>query len=87
MVVQLRTVKSLIIYILRFTHSFLHEKFRLINCDKSSEMAFSHVRKAFRPIRRHLSKHPTDFIQQVQVQYSEDFRRKKTFLPKEQKYL
>ena len=31
-------------------------------------MAFSHVRKAFRPIRRDLSKHTTDFIQQVQVQ-------------------
>ena len=31
-------------------------------------MAFSHVRKAFRPIRRDLSKHTTEFIQQVQVQ-------------------
>ena len=30
-------------------------------------MAFSHVRKAFRPIRRDFSKHTTDFIQQPQV--------------------
>ena len=34
----------------------------------SSEMAFSHVRKAFRPIRGDLSKHTTDFILEVQVQ-------------------
>ena len=30
-------------------------------------MAFSHVRKTFRPIRRDLSKHTIDFIQQLQV--------------------
>lgn len=30
-------------------------------------MAFSHVRKAFPSIRRDLSKHTTDFIQEVQV--------------------
>ena len=60
---------TFITYILGFTHSFLHKKTRLkiLIANHSSEMAFSHVRKAFRRIRRDLSKHTTDFIQQVQV--------------------
>ena len=38
-----------------------------MTANHSSEMAFSHVRKSFRPIRRDLSKHTTDLIQQVQA--------------------
>ena len=61
---------TLIIYVLRFTHRFLHEKIclKIVIANHSSEMAFSHMHKAFCPIRRDLSKHTTDFIQQVQVQ-------------------
>lgn len=49
-------------------------------------MAFSHVRKAFRSIRRDLSKHTTDFIQEVQVHCVKTYVARKTFVPKVQKY-
>ena len=47
-------------------------------------MAFSHMHKAFCPIRRDLSKHTTDFIQQVQVQ-SVKTKKKKKILTKSTK--
>ena len=40
---------------------------KIVIANHRSEMAFLHGRKAFRPIRRDLSKHTNDFIQQVQV--------------------
>ena len=40
-------------------------------------MAFSHVRKMFRPIRRDLSKHTTDFIQQVSSSLRENLKIKR----------
>ena len=51
-------------------------------------MAFSYMRKAFRPIRRDLSEHTTDFIQLTNSSSKrENLRSEKTFLPKAQKYL
>ena len=40
---------------------------KILIANQSSKMGFSNMRNAFRPIRRDLSKHTTDFIQQVQV--------------------
>ena len=79
-----------LIYILRFTHSFLHHKkthFKILMANHSSEMAFSHVCKAFRQIRRDLSTHTTAFIQQVQVLCVQTSIARKLCVPKVQKYL
>ena len=46
---------------------FIRKPAEILIVNRSSEMAFSHVRKGFRPIPRDLSKHTTDFIQQLQV--------------------
>lgn len=68
---------------------FLHKKtyLKILIANHSSKMAFSHVRKAFRPIRRALSKHTTHFIQQVQVLCMQTSIARKLCVPKAQKYL
>ena len=42
---------------------------KILIANHSSVIAFSHVRKAFQPIRRDLSKHTTDFVLHLQDIY------------------
>ena len=60
---------------------------KILIANHSSEMGFSHVRKAFRPIRRDLSKHNTGFMQQVQVLCEQTSMARKPCVPKVQKHL